>query len=745
MIFKVTVVFIKNISIKYLCRMFRRERSARSLPLLVGADLEDRMRRLLRGRTATDTVSVVCRTSIFGGRLFGPPIPAAIASEPPPTTAPAAEEDCSDMEGGEGPIFLGSGYIQCRADRRADSSIIINTFTVAHPTTLSARQFIGSLDTAGNTDTDHNFVATRHNNTNGTKQNITASFDIKTLTCTTCCTSHSIRNTYRSGFTHPLTIIVSDQNCNSHLAGLDTNSLCIKIIRNEDGSLSDNVDLLFEIFGKEGVPAGTVILIGSATDLQNKGSGGFAWDFVQQKTRIENRWPAAKACLMPPVLGNGGPVSLYRYLVECRGWIMSVLGSDPAGLLPVWNCVIQKHCEELAIDSEPGIYTVQFPDSISANPNSKYLHFENCKISPANLVPVDRKANIEIIRALFLELNKNFSCGLGPGVSLERIDDGGKGAKEPTNFIVIGASHMKTVASILANAGNDVTDLAEKSWVLSDSNVEKIVDRLGNAKIDGGTVVIIDPLGNTATKYRQADDSLSLAQKMEGGWHLPGEIVMIGDEQVSDQLKKLKPVLDKIEQCKKIWLPPIPRYFFGGCCGRDSHSVNAKNVDHSEHMLKEHTRIRTQMKTHIIGNTPTHHRKNTRILDIVGTLNTTGTQSHTSQLAAIKEHTARDNVHLTHAGYYKLAAAATREAAAMAKETTEKISSLGGGRPIPYWHGFVVHQGVGKIGGRLNLLGGGSGGSGSGGRGGNRGRGGSSATTRGGRGVRGRPHPYKRQ
>jgi hypothetical protein len=99
------------------------------------------------------------------------------------------------MEGGEGPTFLGSGYIQCREDRRADSTIIINTFTASNPTTLATRQFFGSLNDAGNTDTEHTFVATGHNNNNGTKQNITASFDIKMMTCTTCTSPHSIRNT----------------------------------------------------------------------------------------------------------------------------------------------------------------------------------------------------------------------------------------------------------------------------------------------------------------------------------------------------------------------------------------------------------------------------------------------------------------------------------------------------------------------------------------------------------------------
>jgi hypothetical protein len=296
---------------------------------------------------------------------------------------------------------------------------------------------------------------------------------------------------------------------------------------------------------------------------------------------------------------------------------------------------------------------------------------------------------------------------------------------------------MKQVASVLSNAGNEVLDLAERSWVLSDSSIASVLIKLGTAKINSSTVVIIDPLSNSAARFRQADDSLSLAIKMEGGWHLPGEIVWIGEEQIRDSLNKLKPALEKIDQCKKVFIPPVPRYFFAGCCGRDSHCTNVKDPDHSIQMLQEHTRIRTAMKNHIINNTQTTLRKNIRILDLIGTLNTDGTHSQITQLNSLKHFTARDNVHLTSDGYIKLAAGAAREAAMMIKADDMKARIPGNGRPIPYWRGFVIHQGIGQVGGHLGL----GGSFGGGAIGGNmRGRG----ASRGGRG-RGasRHHPYK--
>jgi hypothetical protein len=156
-------------------------------------------------------------------------------------------------------------------------------------------------------------------------------------------------------------------------------------------------------------------------------------------------------------------------------------------------------------------------------------------------------------------------------------------------------------------------------------------------------------------------------------------------------------------------------------------------------MLQEHTRIRSHLKEHTVNMTPTTQRKNIRILDIIGTLNSNGAHSLSQQLQSLKDHTSHDNVHLTHEGYFKVSAAVAREAKAMLKEMAVNVAPSCGGRPIPYWHGFVIHQGVGRTGSHDHLGGGVSGGGKL--RGG--GRGWRDSSTRGGA-HRGWQHPYSR-
>jgi hypothetical protein len=130
-------------------------------------------------------------------------------------------------------------------------------------------------------------------------------------------------------------------------------------------------------------------------------------------------------------VGGGGPVGLLKAVAELKGWITNVCRSDPIGLLPVWNAVLNNSNVEKVAGTKQGLYTNQYPGDLSANPKATYLHYEQCNYSPANIPPVDRKTNIRIICVLFEELNRSFSCNLGPGVNLERTDDGKEvGAKE---------------------------------------------------------------------------------------------------------------------------------------------------------------------------------------------------------------------------------------------------------------------------------------------------------------------------
>jgi hypothetical protein len=165
-----SVCIKKIISYNYLLRMFHCERSVRSMPRMVGAGLEERFWQLLRpgtGQPPADRVSAVCSRSIFSrGGFFGAWRPAVEQHASPSQADPVAPgadtgtggDEATAMEAEareeEGALFLGSGYLQCRADRRSLTQLIQHTFCTTPSTTLAKKHYISSFDTPGNTDTN---------------------------------------------------------------------------------------------------------------------------------------------------------------------------------------------------------------------------------------------------------------------------------------------------------------------------------------------------------------------------------------------------------------------------------------------------------------------------------------------------------------------------------------------------------------------------------------------------------------
>ena len=84
------------------------------------------------------------------------------------------------------------------------------------------------------------------------------------------------------------------------------------------------------------------------------------------------------------------------------------------------------------------------------------------------------------------------------------------------NIIVTGSSHMSRTIPHLVASGLKVTDLTEKSWHLNSKTLEKLVSRIQSASFDALSVIVLDLFGNTSVRFRQVDDTLSLAVKLPG-------------------------------------------------------------------------------------------------------------------------------------------------------------------------------------------------------------------------------------
>jgi hypothetical protein len=115
------------------------------------------------------------------------------------------------------------------------------------------------------------------------KQNISTSFSPKNLTCSSCpargehpvCGEGGARQCF----------ILSDQNFPGCV--LVTAGECLKIIRIENGMLGELVGCFLDLFQAKILPAGSTVVLFSATHLRMRGLSGYISDLSIEMNRLD--------------------------------------------------------------------------------------------------------------------------------------------------------------------------------------------------------------------------------------------------------------------------------------------------------------------------------------------------------------------------------------------------------------------------------------------------------------------------
>jgi hypothetical protein len=100
----------------------------------------------------------------------------------------------------------------------------------------------------------------------------------------------------------------------------------LAIIRIEHGSLKDLADLMLSIV-PESLPFGTLILLGSLTQLQGEGLQGYANSGIRISRKIEGKLSGSTPIVfIPPPMGGCGNPMLVRAIVDGCNWLTHMPG-----------------------------------------------------------------------------------------------------------------------------------------------------------------------------------------------------------------------------------------------------------------------------------------------------------------------------------------------------------------------------------------------------------------------------------
>jgi hypothetical protein len=191
-------------------------------------------------------------------------------------------------------------------------------------------------------------------------QSVSMSFDPANMSCITCKSEHKIM----AG--SPITVIFSDQNCVANIEG--SNGSCISVVRQEDASLADLLDMSREIFENHKVPEGSVFLYGSASYLSRVGTGTYAGDWVTVVSRVEKLWRGIRVCPMIPMILLDCPGTLAREIAEIAAWFASIYENNPLGMYNTWSAAVSA-IESLSVSGialpHMDSYKISVPSSLS--------------------------------------------------------------------------------------------------------------------------------------------------------------------------------------------------------------------------------------------------------------------------------------------------------------------------------------------------------------------------------------------
>ena len=191
--------------------------------------------------------------------------------------------------------------------------------------------------------------------------------------------------------------------------------------------------------GRE-IPAGSVLLLFSASHLMLRGLPGYIQDLTGELERLDkvSRGGLISIPGIPVMIGGTQDRFATRQIIEFGAWMQT---TGEGFLVKTWEWLVEKIME----DGFGGSYPVEkskplLPDLIR-NPTTFRTWVSEGWASPCGVQPATEQFETELTALVIKELNDLFNLGLGKNPSHDRMTvDTPKG---PPGFLVLGGSHTK--------------------------------------------------------------------------------------------------------------------------------------------------------------------------------------------------------------------------------------------------------------------------------------------------------------
>jgi hypothetical protein len=207
--------------------------------------------------------------------------------------------------------------------------------------------------------------------------------------------------------------------CHSSAGGAGN---CIPIVRGENFSLNDLVDLAGEILYKKALLPGSTLLFRSGYHLLKVGGSCYTVDWIHLLNRATQRWQNTNICPLIPICRTDCPGGMIRDIEVLASWLSRVYANSTSGLLDTWRLLLQ-FTEDNLMRPEPAppceILKALIPTAFSISSIQPHT-FAFSGALPTVMRGLDRSATGALLRVLLAALSRDFSLNLRIDLMLAR-------------------------------------------------------------------------------------------------------------------------------------------------------------------------------------------------------------------------------------------------------------------------------------------------------------------------------------
>jgi hypothetical protein len=365
------------------------------------------------------------------------------------------------------------------------------------------------------------------------------------------------------------------------------------------------IDAFVEITKGFVIPAGSVLLVSSASQLAGIGTEGYAAEFDIGLRKLNRVMGGITMLHGLPILSTGTEnFSLIRSILDIEHWVNAIFdGRDIARVRKYGiKLAFGKSIEQFSAGEDGGLPGV-LPGSTGADglPGAPYLPstrlmlpvlgpyvkkvcFESPKyISvPLTLDPINEGDEKNLVEMLAQVLNQLFMTDLALEICTARENalfdgDGTDSSLLGKRFILIGASHAMRLALAMEDMGAVVIDLSIPGWRSTPDTVTAAISDL-NAVLDeefsGETILIFQLYDNSCFLSCDPDGNTSLPTKRDNVYHVPGRLTYVDRGGFRELFTTTLPLLRAGRNHVKILLTPLMSYTLESCYKDSTHIIN---------------------------------------------------------------------------------------------------------------------------------------------------------------------------